>query len=200
MYEAIGIGVSAGGLKALSKIIPALPVDFPLAVIVVQHRIHEQEDFLTSYLNKLADMPVSQARSRETIQPGHVYVAPSGYHLLVERDKTFSLSVDPPVNNAIPAIDVMFQSAASSYRNKFVAVLLTGANQDGSAGMKAVKDLGGFTLVQDPATAEASVMPQAAIDLVAVDRIMALDEIGKFLQELCYSGGLKNDRHASERE
>ncbi|MCP4412676.1 MAG: chemotaxis protein CheB, partial [Gammaproteobacteria bacterium] len=130
MYEAIVVGVSAGGLKALSRIIPELPIDFPQSVMMVQHRLNDPNEFLAEYMNTLCDIDVKEAVSREVIKPECVYIAPSGYHLLIERDKTFSLTVDPPVSFAIPSVDVLFESAATAYEDKLVGVILTGANSD----------------------------------------------------------------------
>jgi len=188
MYEAIGIGVSAGGMNALAQIIPVLPKDYPLPIIIIQHRAHSADDFLAEYMNRNCAIEVKEAKSRAAIEANCVYIGPSGYHLLVERDKTFSLSIDPPVNYVIPSIDVLFQSAAAAYQEKFVGVLLTGANSDGSQGLRAIQDAGGMVVVQDPKTAEVAVMPQAAIDLIAVDHIIALDEIGNFLRALNFRG------------
>ncbi len=184
MYEAIVIGVSAGGLNALTKITPALPKDFPISVMIVQHRLHDADEFLAEYINSLCDIDVKEAVSREAIKPECVYIAPSGHHLLVERDKTFSLSVDPPVSFAIPSVDVLFESAAAAYEDKLVGVILTGANSDGSQGLKTIKEYGGLAIVQDPRTAETSAMPKTAIEMVDVDYIIPLDEIGGFLREI----------------
>ncbi len=187
-YETVVIGVSSGGLNALSRIIPALPQNYPLSVIIVQHRIKDSDDFLVEYLNKLCDIHVKEALFRNSIKPGIVYIAPSGYHLLVERDKRFGLSVDLPVSFAIPSIDVLFESAAIAYKEKIVGVILTGANSDGTSGLRAVKKVGGLTVVQDPVTSEASVMPETAIKTVKVDHILSLDLIGPFLTKLGREG------------
>jgi two-component system, chemotaxis family, protein-glutamate methylesterase/glutaminase len=188
-YEAVVIGVSTGGLNALSAIIPLLPKNYPLSVIIVQHRIHDSNNFLVEYLNNLCDIHVKEVTSRETIKPGCVYISPSGYHLLVERDKTFSLSVDPPVSFAIPSIDVLFESASLAYKDKLIGVVLTGANSDGSKGIKAIKDTGGLTIVQDPEKAEASAMPRAATTITDIDQIMPLEKIGIFLKKVNIEGG-----------
>ncbi|NRD74459.1 chemotaxis protein CheB [Shewanella sp. VB17] len=181
MYEAIVVGVSAGGLHALTQILPCLPPDYPIAVLIVQHRYRGSDHFLDEYLNQLSAVTVKEAEPGEPILPAHVYIAPAGYHLLVERDKTLSLSIDPPVNFSIPSIDVLFQSAATCYKNTLIGLILTGANSDGSQGLKMIKEYGGYGIVQDPHTAEVDVMPRAAIDLVEVDKIIALDELGHFL-------------------
>ncbi len=184
MYEAIVIGVSAGGINALTKIIPVLPKNYSLPVIIVQHRAHSHDDFLFKYIDKLCDIHVKEADSREVIKTDCVYIAPAGYHLLVERDKTFSLSIDPPVNYAIPSIDVLFESAACTYKDELVGVILTGANSDGSQGLRTIKEYRGLVIVQDPETAESPFMPTAALEMVDVDYIIPLEEIGVFLKEL----------------
>jgi len=188
MYEAIGIGVSAGGINALKHIIPILPHDYPLAVIVIQHRIHTAEDFLVEFLNNHSAIRVKEAQLGEVIKPGCVYIGPSGYHLLIERNKTFSLSIDPPVNYVMPSVDVLFESAALAYQDKFIGLIMTGANHDGSKGLAKVKKYGGMAIVQDPATAEVAVMPQAAIDIVKVDYIIPLHEMGIFFKNLKFIG------------
>jgi two-component system chemotaxis response regulator CheB len=193
MYEAAVIGASAGGLTALAKIIPALPKDLVMPIIIVQHRQHDANDFLAKYLDGLAEIHVKEADSREVIRPGCVYIAPAGYHLLVERDKTFSLNIDAPVSYAIPSIDVLFESAAAAYGDKLVGVILTGANSDGSRGLKTIHDYGGLTVVQDPLSAEAGAMPKAAIAILdKVDHIVSLENLGSFL------GEVNNDRGKSE--
>jgi len=184
MYEAIVIGVSAGGLHALSQIIPEFPKDYPLAVIIVQHRLNDHNDFLAEYLNNLSNIKVKEPQSLEAVLPSNIYVAPAGYHLLIERNKTFSLSVDPPVSYSIPSIDVLFQSAAMCYQTKLIGLILTGANSDGSEGIKAVKEYGGLTLVQEPSTAEVDFMPKSAINNTDIDHIIPLKQIGRFLQQL----------------
>lgn len=188
MYEVICIGASAGGMAALSCLLPVLPADYPLPVLIVLHRRHDQSEYLSQYLNRISDVTVQEACSRQAIEPGQVYIAPSGYHLLVERDKTLSLSVDPPVNYSIPSIDVLFESAASVYNNNMVAVLLTGANRDGCQGLQTVEGRGGMIIVQDPQTAESPFMPSIAIESVAVDHVLPLDDIANLLCTL-HSGG-----------
>ena len=198
MYEALVIGASAGGLHALTAILPQLPYDYPLGVLIVQHRCRQADSFLVDYLNERSAVRVKEAESGESIQPAHVYIAPAGYHLLVERDKTLSLSIDPPVNYSIPSIDVLFQSAAASYKNHLIGLILTGANSDGSLGLKMIKDYGGFAIVQDPQTSEVDVMPKAAINMVVADRIVPLDRLGHYLAECDFKpefSGAKDHLH-----
>jgi two-component system chemotaxis response regulator CheB len=175
------MGASTGGLEALQTILKALPGNFPGALIIAQHRKASAEDLLSRLLRKVCLLPVLEARDKIQVYPGHVYAAPANYHLLVERDKYLSLSVDERVWFARPSIDVLFESAAEAYGKCLIAVLLTGANQDGTAGMRAVKERGGVTIAQDPAIAEASSMPQSAIDAGLVDHVLSLEEITEFI-------------------
>jgi two-component system chemotaxis response regulator CheB len=185
-YELIVIGCSLGGMHALDTILPAFPADFKVPIALVQHRHKRSSEALPTFLRKTTKLCVVDVEDKQWIKPGCVYLAPADYHLLVEKG-TFSLSVDAAVGYSRPSIDVMFESAADAYREKVVAVLLTGANADGARGIARVKKRGGFTVVQDPKTAEAPSMPEAAIGAVRVDRILPLDRIGPFLVELCHN-------------
>lgn len=183
-YDAIVVGVSAGGMETLNTILPHLPADFALGVIVVQHMHPTSDDFLVRYLNEKCNLKVKQADEKEKIVPGVIYVAPANYHLMVEEDRTFSLSVDEPVNYARPSIDMLFETAADAYGARLVGVILTGASADGSHGLKRIKESGGLAIVQDPETAEADTMPRAAIAATEVDHVLPLEEIGPFLKRL----------------
>ena len=181
------IGVSAGGLNALTKIIPALPGNFPLATVIVQHRQHESEDYLVSYLNDQSALTIAPATIGQFLKPATVYIAPSGYHLLIERNCTFSLSIDAQVNYSIPSIDVLFESAARCYQERLIGLILTGANHDGSVGLQRINFYHGLSLVQMPETAEYPAMPLAAIETSRVDHIIPLSEIASFLTTLVMS-------------
>lgn len=183
-YKAMVIGVSAGGLDALSTILPELPADFPIPVLVVQHLHHASDNFLAIHLDNLSKIKVKEAEEGEKIRPGIAYIAPPGYHLLVEEDETLSLSVDEAVNYARPSIDVLFETAADVYATALIGVILTGANDDGSRGLKKIKDEGGLAIVQDPKTAYVEIMPLAALQMVEADHILPLKEIGPFLRRL----------------
>ena len=185
-YQVVVIGVSAGGMGALCTILPELPRDFPLSVIVVQHTHPTSDDFLARYLDEQCHVQVREANEKETVLPGIVYLAPANYHLLVEADKTLSLSTELPVNYARPSIDVLFETAADAYGEKAVGVILTGANHDGSRGLLTIKKAGGLAVVQDPETAEAGAMPQSAIETAAPDHILPLEKIGPFLSGLIH--------------
>lgn len=177
---AITIGVSAGGLAALSALIPKLSQNLPAAVVIVQHLHVDSDSFLVEHLGRLCSLGVVEVEDKMAIEHGIVYIAPAGYHLLVEEcGSYFSLSVDEPVNYARPSIDVLFESAANAWGPKVVGVLLTGANSDGAKGLKTIKDKGGRTIVQNPQEAEYEAMPMAAISSFEVDDILTLKEIGE---------------------
>ncbi len=183
-YEAIVIGVSAGGMNALSAVLPRLPDDFALPIIIVQHMDPNSRDYLSDHLDRKCNIQVKEAEDKESVINGVAYVAPANYHLLVEEDRTLSLSVDDLVNYSRPSIDIMFETAADVYKKKLVGVVLTGANADGSKGLAKIKKLGGLAIVQDPATAHVDYMPKAAIASTKVDHILPLEEIASLFMEL----------------
>ncbi|MDR3449130.1 MAG: chemotaxis protein CheB [Alphaproteobacteria bacterium] len=183
-YEAIVMGLSAGGMQALKTIIAALPPAFPVPLAIAQHTGESSDGFLADYLTGLGGLTVKEAEDKEPLRPGHAYLAPAGYHLLIEEDKTFSLSVDPRVNYCCPSIDVLFESATDAFGPTLIGVVLTGANSDGSRGLKSIKMHGGLAIVQNPETAEARAMPQAALEATAVDHIVNLGELAPLLKRL----------------
>lgn len=184
LFEAVVIGVSAGGLKALTKILSSLSSDFPLSVIIVQHQYPSSSDYLSSFLDKNCQLKVKEAEDKEEILMGTVYIAPSAYHLVIEDDRTFSLTLFERVRYSRPSVDVLFESAAEVYRERLIGIILTGGNDDGSHGLKKVKECSGFALVEDPRTAEVSVMPRAALAATEVDAVLPLERIGPFLEKL----------------
>jgi len=185
-FEIIVVGTSIGGLKALQTLLSALPDGFSVPVVIVQHRGKDSDTGLCEFLGRHSRLPVSEPEDKEIILPGHVYLAPRDYHLLVEKG-SFALSTDPAVGFARPSIDVLFESAADHYQEKTIGVVLTGANRDGARGLAAIKLRGGLTLVEDPALAACPEMPEAAIASTQVDRVLSLAELGPLLGNLCYS-------------
>jgi two-component system chemotaxis response regulator CheB len=182
----IVIGGSLGGTRALDIVLRLLPQDFPHPIAVALHRSRDssaEEGGVTEFLQRASLLPVSEPLDKELILGGHIYLAPADYHLMVER-AGFCLSTDEPVQFARPSIDVLFESAADAFGREAVAVVLTGASQDGAHGAACIRDRGGLVIVQDPATAEARAMPQAAIDATGTSHIHALREIGRFLAQL----------------
>lgn len=179
--EAVVIGTSAGGLYALTSILEHLPSDYRLPVIIVQHRSKDEKTLLEEVLSQKCAIKIKQADEKEKIKGGTVYFAPPDYHLLIEQDHTFSLTSDNRVNYSRPSIDVLFESAAFVYHKKLVGILLTGANQDGAAGIRRIRKNGGITIAQDPAEALFPIMPQAAISTGCVQHTLTLNGIKSFL-------------------
>lgn len=187
MYKAVVIGTSSGGLNALKSILPQLPAGFKLPVIVVQHIGSWADNYWVRALNEMCSVTVKEADEKETLQPGIVYTAPPNYHLLVERDHTLSLTIDERVNYARPSIDVLFETAAIAYGKQLIGIVLTGANHDGANGLKQIKENGGLTIVQQPNTAEAAIMPRFAIAAAEPDYIVPLNQIPDLLIKLSNS-------------
>ena len=183
-YAAVVIGVSAGGVEALKVLLPALPASFPLPVAIVQHRDRRSDGFLAAYLDSMGPIAVSEAEDKEPFCAGHVYLAPAGYHLLIESDRSLSLTIDERVNYSCPSIDVLFKSAANVFAQSLMGVVLTGANADGAQGLKAIKSRGGLAVVQDPQTAAATAMPHAALKATQVDHVLPLERIAPLLTQL----------------
>ena len=183
-YGCIVIGVSLGGIKALPIIFSQLSADYHLPIVVVQHIHYQENGFLFEYFNELLDPRVKEADEKEQLLAGHIYFAPPNYHLLIERDGSFSLSIDPMVSYSRPSVDVLFESAARAYGPSLVGIILTGANHDGAQGMKIIHDMGGLTIVQDPEEAESSCMPISAIAATKIDHILKLKKIGLLLKSL----------------
>ena len=176
-YEAIVIGVSSGGMKAMKIMFSLLPENFSTPIIIVQHINAHSDNQWIKLLNDKSNLPIKEADEKEQIEKGNVYIAPPNYHLLIEKDKTFSLTIDERVNYARPSIDVLFESAAEAYKNKLIGVILTGSNNDGTKGMKRIQECGGLTIVQDPATAESNYMPASVIAAMQVDYVLPLNGI-----------------------
>lgn len=181
---AIVIGVSAGALDALSVILPKLPSGFPYAVLIVVHVPPGRKSLLASLFESRCALVVKEAEDKEPVEPGTIYFAPPDYHLLVDPDFCISLSSDEPVLYSRPSIDVLFESAADAYGDALTGVVLTGANQDGAKGLRAVCDAGGRALVQTPATAEEKAMPTAALQACPEASVMNLHEIATLLNSL----------------
>jgi two-component system chemotaxis response regulator CheB len=182
-FRIVVAGASTGGLAAMQTLLPRLPQDFTLPFVVVQHRGKESGTGLCDLLQRCSNLPVSEPEDKELIEGGHVYLAPCDYHLLVEIG-SFALSTESPVWFARPSINVLFESAADAYGEDVIGVLLTGANADGARGLAAIKARGGMTIVEEPSTAQAREMPDAALALIDVDRILPLPEIAPFLYSL----------------
>ncbi len=183
-YQAVVIGASAGALEALSRILPALPEQFPLPVLVVVHLPPDKKSVMAELLQTRCAMRVREAEDKEPLQQGTIYIAPPDYHLLVEKNHSLSLSAEEPVLYSRPSIDVLFESAADAFGPTLIGVVLTGANQDGAAGLKAIYQSGGEVVVQHPDSAFATAMPESALRACPEAQVLSLSEIANFLQEL----------------
>lgn len=182
--EAIVVGASAGGVEALLSIFGLLPDTFSLPIIAVLHLPDERRSQLAEVFARRLNIPVKEARDKEVVEAGTLYFAEPGYHLSVEHDRSLSLSQEDRVHHSRPAIDYLFASAADVYGQRLLAILLTGANQDGARGLVHVKQSGGTTVVQDPQEARIAVMPLAALALHTPDHILSLSRIGSLLASL----------------
>jgi two-component system chemotaxis response regulator CheB len=182
-YSVVGIGTSWGGLAAMTKLLGALPGDFSLPVVVVQHRGKDSDRLLSELLQDVTDLKVCEVEDKEPLLPGTVHIAPANYHVLIDAGY-LSLTVEEPVRFSRPSIDVMFSSAADTYGSGAIGVVLTGANEDGARGLSHIVKRGGRALVQDPKTAEIPIMPVAAIKAVPGAEVLPLDALAPRLIEL----------------
>ena len=180
----VAVGVSLGGTNALRVLLPGLPENFPATLAVVFHRGKDSDESLIKFLKKNCAMILEEAQDKTLILPGHVYVAPADYHLMVE-DNHFALSTEAAVSYARPSADVLFESVAEAYGKDSAGVILTGAGRDGAQGIVAIKRAGGLTVVQAPETAECPDMSNAALATNMVDEVLALERIAPFLASRC---------------
>jgi len=194
---AVVIGGSAGALEALGEILPVLGDDFALPIAVVVHIPARRPSLLVEVLRAKCRLAVKEAEDKELFGPGTVYVAPPDYHLLIEKRGRCSLSVDELVHFSRPSIDVLFESAADAYGPRLIGVLLTGANEDGAAGLARIKQAGGTTAVQAPDSAAVATMPAAGLRLASPDHVLALPELGPLVARLGTPGHSSNMRRRS---
>lgn len=180
----VTVGGSAGSLEVILQILRGLKKNVSFAVVIVLHRKSDSDSSLTDLLSYHSSLPVKEVEDKDFVQGGKAYLAPANYHLLVEKNDTFSLDFSEKINFSRPGIDVTFQTAAEAFQDSLVAVLLSGANADGCEGLKTVKKFDGQTIVQDPLTAEVSFMPQNAIYQSVADYILSPEEIISFLNKL----------------
>jgi len=181
IYEAIVLGASAGGFNVIKQLTAALPKDFSLPIMVVQHVSDTSDGSWAEMLNRESRLRVKEADEKEEIRPGTVYLAPANYHLLVEPDHTLTLTVDERVNYARPSIDVLFETAAEAYRERLIGLVYTGANRNGAAGLAHIRANGGLAVVQDPTTAESPVMPSFAIGAAKPQHVLSPEKIIELL-------------------
>ena len=184
VIEAIAVGASAGGVEALGVLLQALPEGFVPAIFAVLHLPPERPSLLAEVLQPRCRLPVREALDKEEVLPGCVYLAPPDYHLLVEKERTLALSRDPPVYFSRPSIDVLFESAAEAFGPGLLGIVLTGANADGAAGLRAIRQAGGRAWVQAPEDALSDAMPLAALQLAGADLVLPLRDIAERLTHL----------------
>ena len=189
------IGASWGGLAALTTLFGSMPAKFDIPIVVVQHRSRHAENLLASLLQDITSLRVVDVEDKEPLEGDSVYIAPANYHLLVDGDY-LSLTTDPVVRFSRPSIDVTFMSAGDTYRSGTIGVVLTGANDDGSRGLRYIVDLGGRAIIQDPATAESVAMPSASLKLVPEAEVLELTKIGPRLVEIAAASGARKHRRA----
>jgi two-component system chemotaxis response regulator CheB len=181
--RAVVIGASAGAIQTLSQILPALPADYPLPILIVVHIPADRENILAPLFEQKCRMAVREVEDKEPAVPGTIFFAPSDYHLLLESDGTLALSSDEQVMHSRPSIDVLFESAAHAFGEALIGVVLTGANADGAVGLKAIADAGGIVAVENPVGAYADAMPLAALRLCPVARIVEREAMAQFLMD-----------------
>jgi two-component system, chemotaxis family, protein-glutamate methylesterase/glutaminase len=186
--DAVVIGASAGGVEALSVLLPALPSSTRASFFVVLHVPRDRPSLLAEIFTHKCALPVREAEDKETVATGTVYFAPSNYHLLLDEGPQIALSADDPVHHSRPSIDVLFESAADIYRERLLGIILTGANEDGAVGLAAVHDGGGITVVQEPQSARSPQMGMSALKLRPADLVLPLDRIAALLGTLNSSG------------
>jgi two-component system chemotaxis response regulator CheB len=183
-YDAIVIGTSAGGMDALSVILPAIDGNLPVPILIVQHIRASSDFFMVTYFDRLCSLKVVEGTEKAPLEAGLVYFAPPDYHLLVEEDQTLSLSNDEKVNFSRPSIDVLFETACWVFGSRLIGIILTGANSDGSRGLEQIGLAGGLTIVQNPLSASVPRMPEAALKRSKPGHVLNLDEIGPFINQI----------------
>ena len=184
-FEVVALAASAGGLNALTHVLTALPREFPASLVVVQHLDPRHRSLMAEILARRTKITVKEAREGDVLHPGSAYVAPSNRHLLVNPDHTLSLTQTELVHFVRPSADLLFESTAASFKERAIAVVLSGSGSDGAMGVKAIKKMGGTVIVQNARHAEFGGMPEAAQATGVVDFVLELDEIAPALQKLC---------------
>lgn len=192
-FDLVALTASADGLNALTQVLAALPSDFPVAIVVVQHLSPHHPSLLAQILNRRTSLAVKQAEEGCHLSPGKVFIAPPDYHLLVNADGSLSLTQTEKVHFVRPAAEVLFESVAEHYKQRAIAVVLTGGDGDGSTGVQAIKKMGGKVIAQDKATSKVWGMPASAIATGCVDWVLPLDKIGQAITQLVVYGQLENN-------
>lgn len=188
-FGVVGMGSSWGGVAVLSQIVKSIPASWTLPIVIIQHQHSSSGGALAKILSKISVLPVIDVEDNDILSSGNIYIAPANYHLLIEQDKTFALSLEAPVNFSRPSVDVTFSSLSHVFHNKMIGVVLTGANEDGAAGVGVIRENGGYTIAQSPATAEARLMPEAAIKM-GVNAVLEPGQIVPHIMKLQENGRL----------
>lgn len=188
-FDIVAIAVSADGLKALSQIFSTLSADFPVPIVLVKHLAAEYRSYLAEILGRTTSLTVKQAEDGEEIHRGAIYIAAPNYHLVVKRG-SLALTQTAKIHFSRPSADVLFQSVAESYKERSLAVVLTGGDSDGAQGVQAIKKMGGVVIAQDRETSKVFGMPAAAIATGCVDYILPLNEIAGAIANLVMTGGI----------
>ncbi len=183
-FKAIVIGGSAGSFQLVNKLLASLNTEFSIPLIICLHRLRDGTSAYKQTLSHKSVLPVIEPEDATFVRSGNVYIAPSNFHLEVTQNYQFLLSSESPVNNSKPAIDITMTTAASVYQNELLGILLTGASKDGSAGMKAIQESGGYTIVQDPDNSDFRYMPESALKLIKPDQVLTFEKIVEFLNKL----------------
>lgn len=181
-YEVVAIGASAGGLRALSAVLSELPPDFPVPVLIVQHLDPHSESRMADILARRTKLKIVQAQEGDEIAAGVAYIAPPARHMLLDHGR-IHLTTTELVHFVRPSVDLLFESVAAGFRGKTIGVILTGSGMDGALGLRAIKEVGGLTIVQDPATSESTGMPTAAVAIGAADIVVPLEQIAREIME-----------------
>jgi two-component system, chemotaxis family, protein-glutamate methylesterase/glutaminase len=178
------IGGSAGSLEALLQFLPQVKNEITFSIVIVLHRKSDAESMLTTLLQSKTKLPVREIEDKEKMMPSMIYIAPANYHVLIEKDGTFSLDVSEKINFSRPSIDVSFETAADVYGEKVTALLLSGANSDGTEGLKRIKQAGGRVIIQMPSSAEVSYMPQQALNEIEADAVLSTEDIAGYINSI----------------
>lgn len=182
--KVVVIGGSAGSIDALMKLFPLLQKPIGFTLIIVLHRKNSVDSSLADLFSMKTSIPVSEVEDKDPIQSGKIYVAPADYHLLVEEENIFALDASEKINYSRPSLDVTYESVAEVFGPSAIGILLSGANADGTDGLRIIKKAGGLTIVQDPATAQTPFMPHHALQHVQIDFVFSVEEIARFLNHL----------------
>lgn len=176
-YDIVVIGASAGGLDAFRKILSKLDENIKTPIVIVQHMGADSRDSILNLFKKYSTIPIVEPLDKDYILENKIYLAPADYHIIIEHDKSISLNLGPKENFCRPSIDVLFETAAETYFEKTLGIILTGANNDGAKGCRRIKECSGYVIAQDPNESTISIMPQSAIDTGCVDKILTVEEI-----------------------